>query len=70
MKIIYPSAYHITLCYDGAFTVDTFEDKNYQLEDVLKTIEADFETYGFDECAVTNAKTGEVIAIILNEYDE
>jgi hypothetical protein len=67
MKIIYPSAQPTTLCYDGAFTVHTFEDKPYQLEEILETVEGDFGTYGFDECAVINAKTGEIIAIILNE---
>jgi hypothetical protein len=67
MKIIYPSAQPITLCYDGAFTVHTCEDENYRLEEVLETIKGDFETYAFDECTVINAATGEVIAIIYNE---
>jgi hypothetical protein len=67
MKIIYPSAQPITLCYDGAFTVHTFEDKNYQLDEVMETIAGDFDTYGFDECTILNALTGEVIAVVYNE---
>jgi hypothetical protein len=67
MKIIYPSAQPITLCYDGAFSVHTFEDDYYQLKDVLETIKEDFASYNFDECAVINAKTGEVVAIVCNE---
>jgi hypothetical protein len=67
MKIVFPWAQPITLRYDGAFTVGTFEDKNYQLDEVMETIAGDFDTYGFDECTILNALTGEVIAVVYNE---